>query len=186
MGPTRVWLHVYSLGASPECRMTNTVLRACKTGAFHCGVEVHNQEWSYEVDGVFCCGPKRWQEAAFFESIAMGTTLVSEHGVLYILLQLGQREWTGSRYDILSHNCCHFAKAFCNSLGTNLTPIPDWVTNLAAMGAAAEHTASSWDCCSCCSVAHAPADADLNCCEPIKLTTLPGGKFADESQGPDI
>merc|ERR1712060_603032 len=43
------------------------------------------------------------------------------------------RDWPGSDYDLLRHNCCHFSDALCQALGVG--PIPGWVTSLAGVGA---------------------------------------------------
>merc|ERR1740121_2729862 len=126
--------------------MANTVLRACGTGAFHCGVEVHDREWSYEGVGVFCCWPKRWEADAYFESLEMGITMLSEGEVLRVLEKLEAAEWTGPAYDILLHNCCHFSNALLQCLG--VASLPDWVTNLAVVAATVRQTTSCWDCCS--------------------------------------
>merc|ERR1719401_1782300 len=46
-------------------------------------------------------------------------------------------QWRGEDYDLLRHNCCHFADALCVALGVG--HIPFWVTNLAGAGASLEH-----------------------------------------------
>eukprot|EP00438_Fugacium_kawagutii_P024707 Skav235547 [mRNA] locus=scaffold3067:235190:241325:+ [translate_table: standard] len=70
----------------------NMFCKAIGTGAFHAGVEVYQTEWSYGGScngptgtGIFCCPPK---------------------GQLINKLKL---EWKGQQYDLLRHNCCHFA-----------------------------------------------------------------------------
>merc|ERR1712003_545302 len=37
--------------------------------------------------------------------------------------------WSGTGYDLLSHNCVHFCRAFCKRLGVNSAPA--WLTGLA-------------------------------------------------------
>lgn len=125
-----VRLHVYSISASSQFRNLNKFLRVLGTGAFHCGVEIHGREWSYEGGGIFCLWPRSWQEDSYFDTIELGNVTISDSGVLRILGQLESAEWSGHKYDILEHNCCHFCEAFCLALGVEA--VPEWVTSLAA------------------------------------------------------
>merc|ERR1712217_191353 len=78
--PTRqvaspVTLHVYDLGKTAGIQFTNGVLRALGSGGvFHCGVEVHGREWSYEDTGVFCVEPRRCEVHSYHEAVYMGDT----------------------------------------------------------------------------------------------------------------
>jgi len=133
-----VTLRVYNLGKSSEVRHINRILRALGTGAFHCGVEVYGREWSYRgnsssATGVFSCRPCECDRHSYYESMPMGSTTLSEDDVLLLVKQL-EKEWLGTYYNVLTHNCCHFSELFCRCLG--VADIPPWLTNLADTGAA--------------------------------------------------
>jgi len=57
--PEPVTLNIYNLGGSSCSRSLNALLKPFGTGAFHCGVQVYDREWSFsdtstgEGDGVF-------------------------------------------------------------------------------------------------------------------------------------
>jgi len=156
--PVPVTLHVYDVGTSGSGSIINRVLRPLGTGAFHCGVEVYGWEWSYsdhanpifqEDTGVFSCKPRNCEGHSYSESIPMGKTATSEGEVLR-LIQWLEQEWRVEEYDVLSHNCCHFADELCRRLAVG--SIPTWITNLAGVGA---------------SLAGAPGEvADTMCCRP--------------------
>mmetsp|Transcript_71938 Transcript_71938/g.166536 ORF Transcript_71938/g.166536 Transcript_71938/m.166536 type:complete len:258 (-) Transcript_71938:26-799(-) len=111
-------------------------LRALGTGAFHAGVEVFGDEWSYGFSysgtGIFKSTPQKCEGPNFREAVDMGETPLSESEVGALLSQM-MTEWKGEDYDLLRHNCCLFSKALCEKLGVK--PVPAWVTNLAAAGA---------------------------------------------------
>uniref|UniRef100_A0A7S0F9U2 PPPDE domain-containing protein n=1 Tax=Pyrodinium bahamense TaxID=73915 RepID=A0A7S0F9U2_9DINO len=146
--PTPVTLHVYNCGKSSELMAANAVLRVLGTGAFHCGVEVHDREWGYESTGIFCCWPRQCTKHNYFESVPMGETFLTEGQVLDIIRELKSAKWDDTGYDILEHNCCHFADALCRSLGVG--GVPTWVTNLALAGVTVRQTLSIASCGGCC------------------------------------
>jgi len=132
-----VTLHCYDYFSSDEGQAFNGVLRQLGTGAFHCGVEVYDKEYSYRGrhgpgSGVFAVRPKTACRS-FRESVPMGHTTLSESQVLGLLEAL-MTEWQGNRYDLLKRNCCHFCNEFCTRLGVG--SIPEWTTHLAATGQA--------------------------------------------------
>jgi len=141
-GPAKVTLHIYNAGTSGLVKGLNSVLRPLGTGAFHCGVEVYDLEWSYsdtsffsddpEATGVFFSWPRKCEGHSYSESISLGSTLVSESAVMK-LIESFEQTWKGEEYDILEHNCCHFCKELCKMLGVER--IPPWVMNLAGAGA---------------------------------------------------
>eukprot|EP00425_Heterocapsa_triquetra_P027735 CAMPEP_0195103844 /NCGR_PEP_ID=MMETSP0448-20130528/72753_1 /TAXON_ID=66468 /ORGANISM="Heterocapsa triquestra, Strain CCMP 448" /LENGTH=258 /DNA_ID=CAMNT_0040139593 /DNA_START=65 /DNA_END=839 /DNA_ORIENTATION=+ len=141
-GPATVTLHIYDAGTSGIVRGLNTVLRPLGSGAFHCGVEVYDLEWSYSdtscfsedpgVTGLFFSWPKKCEGHSYTESVHMGKTVVSEMEVMRIVEEL-EAQWLGESYDLLEKNCCHFCNLFCDRLGVGR--IPDWVMNLANTGA---------------------------------------------------
>jgi hypothetical protein len=99
-------------------------------------VEVFGQEWSYGYTpystGLVYCEPKSNPAHRYREKIVMGATSLKEEDVENLLEEMA-REWPGTEYDLLLHNCCHFCDAFCIKLGVG--PLPVWVTNLAGVGA---------------------------------------------------
>jgi len=140
--PVPVTLNIYNVGTSEEVRAINKVLRVLGTGAFHCGVEVYDSEWSYRgtgfgMPGVFSRRPRQCEGHIYSESVSMGVTLMSRRHV-HDVIRVLSRDWPGSKYDLLKYNCCHFCDAFCKLLGVG--QIPGWITNLASTGAAIMET----------------------------------------------
>lgn len=131
-----VTLHIYDVFSDDRVQAVNDVFRTVGTGAFHAGVEVFGQEWSFGCTGsgtgLVSCEPKGNIAHRYRESLVMGTTTLSLVELEKLLAQLG-KEWPGDEYDLLLHNCCHFCDAFCGRLGVG--PLPVWVTNLAGAGA---------------------------------------------------
>uniref|UniRef100_A0A7S4UJA6 PPPDE domain-containing protein n=1 Tax=Alexandrium monilatum TaxID=311494 RepID=A0A7S4UJA6_9DINO len=132
-----VTLHVYDLG--PAVAGVNAILGAVGTGAFHAGVEVYGTEWSFGCccdgpygSGIFCVPPKGCDAHVYREAVNMGETSMSKREVDDLIDRLA-REWHGSSYDLLRHNCCHFSDEFCKRLGVD--PVPGWVLSLAGVGA---------------------------------------------------
>jgi hypothetical protein len=133
-----VTLHIYDVVGHALVRNVNRICRALGTGAFHTGVEVYGQEWSYGYSdqrhsGVFCCTPRSCNTHAYREAIEMGHTDLSPGEVRALLEELA-RVWPGQEYDLLRRNCCHFTDEFCRRLGVGA--LPNWVSSLASTGAA--------------------------------------------------
>jgi len=123
-----VLLHVYDLSA--EFVYPNVLCKQLGFGAFHVGVEVHGQEWTFSKGcGVSRQKPKTpWGTHVYRETIEMGYTRMSPHDVHNLCFRLWKR-WKPAEYEIYTKNCCHFADQFCIDLGVG--PIPSWVNNLA-------------------------------------------------------
>mmetsp|Transcript_24328 Transcript_24328/g.62012 ORF Transcript_24328/g.62012 Transcript_24328/m.62012 type:complete len:220 (+) Transcript_24328:78-737(+) len=137
-----VKLHIYDVGRSQEVQVLNRVLRIMGTGMFHCAVEVYGLEWSFRGTphsgtGVFAGKPRCCEGHNYCETVDLGATLFMEQEVDVIINML-RRQWIGSMYDLLKHNCCNFADTFCRFL--DVGPVPDWVLNLAGAGAALAET----------------------------------------------
>mmetsp|Transcript_100652 Transcript_100652/g.290777 ORF Transcript_100652/g.290777 Transcript_100652/m.290777 type:complete len:218 (-) Transcript_100652:91-744(-) len=158
--PAVVSLSLYSFG--PLGQVANTLLRPLGTGAYHCGVEVYDCEWSFgnifmagggkmpdEFTGIFTCMPQACDGHTFYKSVPMGHTYVSQQGVM-VLIHAMEASWKSCCYDVVTRNCCHFCNEFCRRLGVG--PIPPWLLNLANAGAAMK-TAGTAVCC------RAPASA---------------------------
>eukprot|EP00419_Tripos_fusus_P001381 CAMPEP_0172671312 /NCGR_PEP_ID=MMETSP1074-20121228/10836_1 /TAXON_ID=2916 /ORGANISM="Ceratium fusus, Strain PA161109" /LENGTH=403 /DNA_ID=CAMNT_0013488337 /DNA_START=30 /DNA_END=1238 /DNA_ORIENTATION=+ len=132
-----VYLHIYDVSGEGVLAQVNEVFRGIGTGAFHAGVEVLGQEWSYGQaqrgeSGIIVCKPRRNLCHRFRESLHMGQTPLSDEQVRDLLDKM-HGEWLGADYDLLSRNCCHFSDDFCRRLGVGSAP--DWLTNLAGAGA---------------------------------------------------
>lgn len=136
MAGVPVTLHLYDVTGKEVVTGVNKLLKPLGTGAFHAGVEVNGEEWSFgyceEGSGVFKDAPKSCEEHKYRESIAMGSTTLSDREIGAVIDRLHQ-EWPGSSYDLLRRNCCSFADELCYQLGVG--HIPKWVTNLAGAGA---------------------------------------------------
>eukprot|EP00927_Polykrikos_kofoidii_P061527 TRINITY_DN56365_c0_g1_i1.p1 TRINITY_DN56365_c0_g1~~TRINITY_DN56365_c0_g1_i1.p1 ORF type:complete len:252 (-),score=46.16 TRINITY_DN56365_c0_g1_i1:54-809(-) len=129
----KVTIHVYSVGSTEGHKILGKVLNAVGTGAYHCGVEVFGQEWSYgqtmgDCTGLFVCVPRTNEQHSYVESIAAGETSLSQRA-FYSLLQELKGQWRGNEYDLLRRNCCHFANELLRRL--ELPLLPAWITNMA-------------------------------------------------------
>jgi hypothetical protein len=132
-----VYLNIYDIGNDESVKYFNGLLRPVGSGAFHAGVEVYGEEWSYgsrsgQISGVYSYQPRECIAHTYRETVDMGFTSLSHTEVWALLARLSD-EWPGVNYDFVSNNCCHFSDALCRNLGVDATP--QWVTNLADTGA---------------------------------------------------
>eukprot|EP00746_Dinoflagellata_sp_MGD_P125451 gnl/MRDRNA2_/MRDRNA2_60206_c0_seq1.p1 gnl/MRDRNA2_/MRDRNA2_60206_c0~~gnl/MRDRNA2_/MRDRNA2_60206_c0_seq1.p1 ORF type:complete len:243 (-),score=20.51 gnl/MRDRNA2_/MRDRNA2_60206_c0_seq1:243-971(-) len=123
-----VLLNIYDL--SKEFLLSNDISQEVLElgGAFHAGVEVFGQEWSFSPDGVDFNYPKTHDVHVYRQTIVIGYTDYEPEEVQGIVEDEMSLEWRGSSYDLLSRNCCSFSRALCNRLTGKL--IPDWVDRL--------------------------------------------------------
>jgi hypothetical protein len=123
-----VQLNIYDL--SKEFLISNDISQEVLElgGAFHAGVEVYGQEWSFSPDGVDFNCPKTHDIHVFRETIVIGYTHCEPGEVQAFIEDQMSMEWRGSSYDLLSRNCCTFSRALCKRLTGNT--IPDWVDRL--------------------------------------------------------
>lgn len=128
-----VALHIYDANPSGPVHALNKVLRPLGTGVFHCGVEIYGLEWSYSRQGIFSIAPRSYIGNRILETVCMGKTSLSDEAVLHLVMTL-KKDWPGSEYHLLLHNCCHFSDGLCKSLGVG--GIPTWITSLASAGEA--------------------------------------------------
>jgi len=131
----QVTLHIYDVGHNTKVQMVNQVLHAIGTGLFHAAVEVDGLEWSYghsRGPGIFSNKPRGCKAHGYRESLPMGETSLSSEEVQSVLEEM-KPLWPGTEYELLTHNCTHFARAFCMRLGVKR--VPSWVTSLASAGA---------------------------------------------------
>jgi len=146
---TAVCLHIYDVAGHGPARRINGVLHKLGTGAFHSGVEVLGQEWSFSCEarqagdstGVFCCEPRGCDAHAYREAVPMGHTELSEPEIRALLREMAA-EWRAEDYDLFRRNCCHFSDQLCQRLGVG--PVPRWVKNLARTAQALDDTRQSF------------------------------------------
>jgi hypothetical protein len=128
-----VWLNIYDVMA--PFQLVNDLAKQVGSGAFHAGVEVFGQEWSYGWrefgSGVYSATPMSNDRHKYRESVAMGVTPLSS-GELNVLIDKLRIKWVGKDYELLTHNCCHFTDAMCRDLGVG--QVPEWVMHLASAG----------------------------------------------------
>eukprot|EP00411_Alexandrium_monilatum_P015661 CAMPEP_0175263714 /NCGR_PEP_ID=MMETSP0093-20121207/41930_1 /TAXON_ID=311494 /ORGANISM="Alexandrium monilatum, Strain CCMP3105" /LENGTH=192 /DNA_ID=CAMNT_0016558237 /DNA_START=14 /DNA_END=592 /DNA_ORIENTATION=+ len=126
------------MSRSLHMEAVNKVLRRMGTGAFHCGVEVYGEEFSFRGGdhagtGVFWQAPRTNRFHSWVEALPMGMTTMLKVEVMMLVRRL-RKAWPSKDYDILKRNCCHFCNDFCQLLGVG--SIPRWVMHLADTGAA--------------------------------------------------
>lgn len=136
MTGTPVTLHIYDVSTDSRVGAVNQYLDALGTGAFHGGVEVNGEEWSYgyspDGTGVFKCPPKGCTAHKYRESLDMGTTTMTNEEIGETLSKM-KGDWPGFQYDLLRKNCVIFSSTFIAALGSG--PAPPWISNLASAGA---------------------------------------------------
>jgi hypothetical protein len=131
-----VYLNVYDLNsaATPINGLARLFAPSCKSwwGAFHVGVEVYGDEWSFGQTleggtGVVADIPRKHPVHIYRESVFVGETTLSRAEVWAILCKL-KLEWPGDSYDILNRNCITFSDEFTKCLGVGR--VPEWMTKL--------------------------------------------------------
>jgi len=131
---SEVWLHIYDLGPITG-RLNEMVLRQANLGAFHCGIEVLGDEWSFQgfydawddptISGVVRNEPRLHPAYPYRESVMLGHTPLSEEAVYSIIDKLVE-EWPANEYHLVSRNCISFAEFLAQVLGVS-EPFPPWV-----------------------------------------------------------
>eukprot|EP00932_Pfiesteria_piscicida_P000360 SRR837773.10350.p1 GENE.SRR837773.10350~~SRR837773.10350.p1 ORF type:complete len:175 (+),score=11.87 SRR837773.10350:72-527(+) len=135
----------------------NQLLKPVGAGLFHCGVEIYGLEWSYgcgrlgipewhpvygdtpESSGVYKYMPRDCDDHYFVESFDLGRTDRLQ-GVVLRHLRAMRHEWLADEYDVLDHNCCHFAVELCWRLGA--AQLPEKILRLPRCGKACHDTIS--------------------------------------------
>mmetsp|Transcript_3681 Transcript_3681/g.9351 ORF Transcript_3681/g.9351 Transcript_3681/m.9351 type:complete len:558 (+) Transcript_3681:69-1742(+) len=131
--PCSVLLHIYDL--MDELQAANGLLAFKMTGlsvggAFHAGVEVFGNEWTYGTLGVCCEAPRTAEAHVYRCSIPLGETKLVEREVATVLHTMCRR-WRGKDYEILDKNCCRFSAEFCDKLGVG--PMPAFIDRFARL-----------------------------------------------------
>eukprot|EP00747_Dinoflagellata_sp_TGD_P214271 gnl/TRDRNA2_/TRDRNA2_87156_c0_seq1.p1 gnl/TRDRNA2_/TRDRNA2_87156_c0~~gnl/TRDRNA2_/TRDRNA2_87156_c0_seq1.p1 ORF type:complete len:419 (-),score=51.30 gnl/TRDRNA2_/TRDRNA2_87156_c0_seq1:88-1344(-) len=134
--PFSVVLSVYDATHWPVVNSINSfVLSAFGAGAYHVGVDVHRQEWSYgralTGSGLSYVMPRKHPSHRFRGAIKLGTTNLSRPEVLMVLSDMA-KTWVASEYHIFNRNCCHFAAQLAVNLGAK--SCPPWIDRLCRLG----------------------------------------------------
>ena len=132
-----VYLKVYDLFIKPN-RLTDGL----GFGFYHSGVQVYDTEYAYSTEGITANGTVNSetteipikvasliQELEFKESFLLGYTKLNQTEVERHILQLNSTDYTGDKYNLITHNCNHFADTFVTILTGS--GIPSWVNRLA-------------------------------------------------------
>lgn len=153
-----VLLNVYDVGEEDLVQKVNRYAtlndRVLLGGVYHVGVQIYGREWGYGaveeegITGVGDCAPRfNWQHT-YKCTIDLGPTEMMEEEVKTLLTKMARSPmWEGYNYDLLHHNCLHFANFFCHHLGVRR--LPGWLDRF-ARGAVnlqnfTERAAASWE-----------------------------------------
>jgi hypothetical protein len=126
--------------------LNDSFLRDSNLGAYHCGVEVLGDEWSYmgfhdawdnpNISGVVQNEPRKHRTYLFKETVYMGETHLAEEDVDHVIERM-MDTWPACKYHIVTNNCTDFARELLKQLKCPL-PFPDWVRGAADAGASPE------------------------------------------------
>eukprot|EP00397_Hematodinium_sp_SG-2012_P021063 GEMP01021737.1.p1 GENE.GEMP01021737.1~~GEMP01021737.1.p1 ORF type:complete len:194 (+),score=32.02 GEMP01021737.1:181-762(+) len=130
--PQDVYANIYDASRRSTIANLNDVLySSVGMGAFHVGVQVYGKEWSYgrsdEDSGVRFSPPGMHPHHTFREQVYLGPTRYTPDELRSLIIAM-QNQWQGPDYDVLVHNCCHFAEALVDELG--VSRIPQWACQL--------------------------------------------------------
>lgn len=136
----QVWLHVYDLG--PVTGRLNEVLRGANLGAFHCGVEVLGDEWSFQgyydawddptLTGLVRNEPRSHESYIYRESVFLGSSPCTADEIDQVVDDMTEA-WPASSYHVVTKNCINFAMEFTAKLRVP-QEFPDWVGGMADAG----------------------------------------------------
>mmetsp|Transcript_30780 Transcript_30780/g.71914 ORF Transcript_30780/g.71914 Transcript_30780/m.71914 type:complete len:308 (-) Transcript_30780:13-936(-) len=134
-GRHEVWLHVYDL-ESVTARL-NPSLKGLNLGAFHCGVEVLDDEWFFawgdsSQTGVVWNFPKGHQVHIYRESVFMGETPLTAEAINEVLCDVMEC-WPANSYHPITRNCVTFAEELITALKAP-EPFPGWVRGALDVG----------------------------------------------------
>eukprot|EP01129_Flabellula_baltica_P014825 TRINITY_DN721_c0_g1_i2.p1 TRINITY_DN721_c0_g1~~TRINITY_DN721_c0_g1_i2.p1 ORF type:complete len:319 (-),score=77.66 TRINITY_DN721_c0_g1_i2:47-1003(-) len=109
-----VFLHIYDL---PGLGNVNNYSMTLGMGAFHTGIEVFGNEWSFaDPIGIFSCDPKDSPIGQYRATIELGETHFKSHDAVLQYLERIKEDWDSGTYHLISKNCNHF----CNTLSLEL------------------------------------------------------------------
>lgn len=122
-------------------------------GVFHVGVQIYGQEYGFGmveepgITGVCACAPRSNDQHKYKCTLDMGPTNMTEKEVDALLESLSHApEWEGITYDLLHHNCLHFARSLCEKV--DVRHMPHWLDRLGRTAAkvqiASEEATENW------------------------------------------
>ncbi|CAE7797713.1 unnamed protein product [Symbiodinium sp. CCMP2456] len=139
--PNTVFLNIFDLASAlsvPNSMLCNTMFNTM--GAFHTAIEVYGEEWAfYRTPNPTSCGvckslrPRHHPVHVYRQSVNLGSTMLKDWEVRYLIRAKLATKWPGGTYDLLRHNCIHFCQELALALG--VSPVPAWVRNLHETGA---------------------------------------------------
>ena len=146
-----VSLHVYHVSQNNVVRRLNRITGGSRNplkfgGVFHAGIEVGGREWSFGATldpadtGVAWNVPKKHSMHQFYSTVELGETKLGPSDVHAVIARLA-KQWPGGDYDMIHHNCCHFADVLAVELG--MGHIPRWVNRFARTADRAERAKES-------------------------------------------
>eukprot|EP00931_Biecheleriopsis_adriatica_P085341 TRINITY_DN5970_c0_g1_i1.p1 TRINITY_DN5970_c0_g1~~TRINITY_DN5970_c0_g1_i1.p1 ORF type:complete len:220 (+),score=31.91 TRINITY_DN5970_c0_g1_i1:127-786(+) len=110
-------------------------------GAYHAGLEVHGQEWSYGVEGITRMRPRKHSVHIYRQSVLIGFTSQSEEQVAQFMAETMAYAWVSQDYNMFTHNCCNFTDAACRHLVGRA--MPGWIDRFARVASSATSFADS-------------------------------------------
>eukprot|EP00927_Polykrikos_kofoidii_P017828 TRINITY_DN18168_c0_g2_i1.p1 TRINITY_DN18168_c0_g2~~TRINITY_DN18168_c0_g2_i1.p1 ORF type:complete len:513 (+),score=61.60 TRINITY_DN18168_c0_g2_i1:80-1540(+) len=130
-GTAGVVLSIYDATMCRLVEVFNDVALALGGGAYHVGVVVHRQEWSFGQSdygtGISSVRPRRHPSHRFRNSERIGFTRLTSRETSAVVAELAD-SWPGNKYNLFQRNCVHFAQAFCKRLGCS--PVPSWLDSM--------------------------------------------------------
>lgn len=133
-GTLEVRISVYKLNVTGVGFLDS--LGASLAGAYHSGLVVAGQEWSYGghdeegVTGVYAVEPETNPDFTFFKRQVIGQVTISKADIEKLIKKLQfSQNWQGTRYDLVEQNCNHFTSELCWQILRKRPP--DWINNTA-------------------------------------------------------
>lgn len=111
-------------------------LNSLGMGMFHVGVQVYDEEWTFNPRGPIGCNygsgvvmqePGIHPTYSYHESVILGSTKLSEEETKAVIQRL-KNEWSIESYHELRRNSVTFAEELCKALGVR--PPPSYVSAL--------------------------------------------------------
>lgn len=133
-GMLEVRISVYKLNVTGVGFLDS--LGASLAGAYHSGLVVAGQEWSFGghdedgVSGVYDVEPETNPDFTFFKRHIIGQVKSSKQEIEKLIKRLQfSAEWQGTNYDLVEKNCNHFTSELCWQIMRKRPP--DWINNTA-------------------------------------------------------
>lgn len=133
-GVLEIRISVYKLQITGSSFVDSIVAGA--SGAYHSGLVVAGKEWAFgghdmvRESGVYHTQPELNSDYTFYDRIIMGQVEMSAEAAIAKIKSLGtSAKWAGPTYDLIEHNCNHFASDLCWLLLKKRPP--DWINGTA-------------------------------------------------------